>query len=121
MLRILFYKNLNMNISTQLPENMEIELHGIVQEALNNVIKHSGANSVEVNITQKQDNLILEIIDNGQGFNVKKVEAISGIGIPSIRERVNRLGGEVTFKSGVGSGTRVRVCVPLDYDVQSSV
>lgn len=105
---------LNMNISTQLPENMEIELHGIVQEALNNVIKHSGANNVEVNIAQKQDNIVLEIIDNGQGFNVKNVEAILGIGIPSIRERANRLGGEVTFKSEVGKGTQVRVCVPFD-------
>lgn len=87
-------------------------LYRIVQEALQNVVKHSGASRAVVRLTGAPDSLKLEISDSGGGFDTSKPR--DGIGLLSMRERVNLLNGSVTVESAPGSGTRITVRVPAN-------
>ena len=85
-------------------------LFRIVQEALQNVVRHSGAPSAVVRLTGSSDSLQLEIVDSGTGFDGSKTG--DGIGLSSMRERVNVLDGHITIRSRPGTGTRIDVPVP---------
>jgi signal transduction histidine kinase len=87
-------------------------LYRVTQEALHNVVKHSGARRASVRLTRDGDNLYLQIADQGAGFDTRAVEH-SGLGLVSIRERANFLGGRVVIYSAPGGGTRIGVRVPL--------
>jgi signal transduction histidine kinase len=88
-------------------------LFRIVQEAIRNVIKHSHARRVWVYLGKSDPDLALQIADSGVGFDLAKHER-SGLGLVSMRERVNFLGGELAIHSLPGSGTRIGVRVPLE-------
>ncbi|MFC5470983.1 sensor histidine kinase [Cohnella suwonensis] len=88
----------------------EVAVYRIVQEALTNVVKHAGANRCEIRLQLQDDALRLEISDNGKGLS----EAPSpGIGIRSIRERAEELGGTCLLQSSPGRGTRISVELPI--------
>jgi PAS domain S-box-containing protein len=88
-------------------------LFRIVQEGIRNVIKHSRARRVWVYLGKSDPDLALQIADSGVGFDLAKHER-SGLGLVSMRERVNFLGGELVIHSLPGSGTRIGVRVPLE-------
>ena len=93
-----------------------IHLYRIVQEALNNVARHSGAREAWVTLEEKPNQLDLEIRDNGGGFEVNqqgKRAAGQGIGLAGMRERAKHLNGSLAVRSAPHQGTTVSVSVPL--------
>lgn len=88
-------------------KNKTIFLHRMIQEVLNNVVKHSGANRVEVIITKKGEDIHVTIIDNGKGFAKADSNFIPGIGLNSIQQRATMIGARVIILSEPGSGTNV--------------
>ncbi|MDJ0521587.1 MAG: ATP-binding protein [Planctomycetota bacterium] len=84
----------------------------IVQEALRNVARHSGANQATVGLEPHDGNLCVTVADDGHGFDPDAPRE-SGIGLMSMRERAELLGGHFEIESAPGSGTTVRVSVPL--------
>ena len=98
----------------KLPEEIENELYRVAQEALCNVRKHSRAASVSIALNYNFSGVGLAIKDNGQGFAVEKSPAgAHGFGLPTMCERADRLGGRMDIKTGQGSGTEVKMSVPL--------
>lgn len=87
-------------------------IYRIVQEALNNVIKHSRATKVNVSLTLNQE-LVFKIADNGIGYNSKSIEQTKGIGFSNITNRVKAMGGTVDFSSMPDNGTTLTVTVPI--------
>jgi two-component system sensor histidine kinase UhpB len=102
----------------RLPERVETALYRIAQESLANAQKHSGATRVGLTLETKPGYAAMSITDNGQGFEPDDVlldqEGRYGVGLLSIRERVELLHGEVHIVSSPGCGTRVYVLIPLE-------
>jgi PAS domain S-box-containing protein len=97
----------------ELPGPVEEALYHIAQEALNNALKHAAATSVTVRLNREDHRLELEVADNGSGFDPQAVNGQGGLGLVSIRERVEKLGGVLTILSAPGAGTKVQVRVEL--------
>ena len=93
----------------ELPAPVEEGLYRIAQEALNNTLKHATATSVMVHIRANDEWIELEVADNGQGFDPAAIVDQGGIGLTSMRERAERLGGVLTISSTVGEGTQLSV------------
>lgn len=92
----------------------EINIYRIVQECLNNIVKHSYATKGIVLIRKTEAQLLLHIEDNGNGFVYqKKPEYMHGFGITGIKERLNILGGKLTIKDALPHGTIVEITIPL--------
>jgi len=90
-------------------ENSEIHIYRIVQETFNNIIKHSKATSVNVEIIKNENQIEISIEDNGKGFDMEKVlhqEKERGLGISDVIERTNILKGKYFINSTIGNGTR---------------
>jgi len=111
-----------LEIASSIPENVtlpvKIALCRILQEALANVRRHSGANTATVNLSSDGNKIILEIADRGYGFEPppltgpQATESHEHIGLRGMRERAALVGGELFVVSHIGEGTRVRVEVP---------
>ena len=97
-----------------IPGRASVELLRILQEALANVRRHSAARSVEVRLWTDDEAVLLEVADDGRGFDPGTASA--GIGLSAMRERVEELGGEIEVSSRPGEGTKVAVRVPLEGD-----
>jgi len=82
----------------------------IVQEALTNARRHSGAREILVSLRMEGDDLVAEVSDDGRGFDP---DARAGIGLRSMRERTAALGGKLEIESEPGEGTRVRLRAPI--------
>jgi signal transduction histidine kinase len=95
--------------SLQFAPPIEQALYRIVQEALNNTLKHAHAKHVIVSLRQEQSVLILEVIDDGIGFDPTVAHGNGGLGLRGIEERVSQLGGRLTVESTPGAGTCIRV------------
>ena len=90
-------------------------LYRVVQENINNVIKHSGASELNVSVVEDDGNLSIMIQDNGRGFNFnEKIKSGSGVGLENITSRIQYLKGEIHFDSVVNNGTTVIITVPGD-------
>jgi PAS domain S-box-containing protein len=96
--------------SVSFSRKASIELLRILQEALANVRRHSAATNVEVGLRTDDEAILLEVADDGRGFDPGSARA--GIGLSAMRERVEELGGEIEVSSRSGSGTEVTVRVP---------
>jgi signal transduction histidine kinase len=98
-----------------LPEEMEQQLLRIAQEALTNSVKHANAKEVRICLAWEDGELSLRIADDGQGFEEVADSWKEGghFGLLGMRERAQRLGGELQFHSETGHGTEVEVKVPL--------
>ncbi len=87
-------------------------LFRIAQEALNNISKHASADKVEVCLDRTGQDIIMEISDNGKGFDPRKAIRPTAVGLSGIRERIKAIGGSFELVSSPGDGTKVRVTVP---------
>ena len=97
-----------------LPPEAELAVYRIVQEALSNVVRHSGATRAAVRVAREPDRLVVTIEDDGHGFDVPTVRAAGrGLGLFGMGERAAYLGGRVDVQSTPGTGTRVRAEIPL--------
>lgn len=101
--------------SARLPHEMEQNLLRIAQEAVTNTLKHAGAGQVWIRLQVQARKLYLRIRDDGRGFRDAEVFNATGghFGLIGMRERAERLGGELRLESNPGSGTLVEVMVPL--------
>ena len=96
-----------------LPREHAERLFHVIQEALNNVIKHAHTDRASVTMRFKDNDTFLQIEDEGTGFVLDDAEARAGhIGLSTMRERVEMMGGKLTIDSRPGEGTRVTVEVP---------
>jgi signal transduction histidine kinase len=92
----------------QLPAQVEAGLYGVSNETLNNILKHAHATEVKVSLKKEADKIILEIQDNGVGFDVYSFGAQSGMGLSGMKERAEHFGGDLQIQSGT-NGTTIRV------------
>ena len=95
-----------------LPLEVEQALFRVVQEALANVARHSAADTVTVRLHWEEAGIVLQIWDNGVGFDPKAVRG-RGLGLSTMAERVQNLGGTWDLDSAPGRGTRIRAYLPL--------
>jgi len=93
----------------RLPPDAEEGLYRIAQEALNNALKHAQARHITVNLRLEEQAVILEITDDGIGFDTTTAREQGGLGLPGMEERATRLGARLTVKSQPGEGTIVKV------------
>lgn len=117
--RLLADENIN------LPFEIEETLFRISQEALNNILRHAHAANVTVFLGREKDRVVLEVIDDGCGFDVQAISA-GRMGLENMRARAAAVGGELRIHSISGHGTRLKVSVPIafqqnDLDAQSQV
>ena len=99
-----------------------IHIYRIVQEALTNVSRHSGSSEAWVRLRQAEDRIELEIEDRGRGLppEAERREGWQGIGLVSMRERAELMGGEFALAPAAGGGTMVRVGVPLQMATRAT-
>ena len=98
----------------RLPIVIEEELYRIAQEGLNNVVKHAEATQVQIQLKYDENTVLLEMIDDGKGFEPETVSQSGGFGLQGIQERVQQLGGTLKIESVPFSGTRLSVRIPLE-------
>jgi PAS domain S-box-containing protein len=94
-----------------------IHIYRLVQEGLNNISKHAATNRAKIMLLGASPNIILRIEDDGKGFDITAKEFSSGykkgIGLQSMKERVNLLGGQITIKSSPMQGTKILIIISL--------
>lgn len=100
-------------LDDRLENSLEMELYGIVQELIHNVIKHANAKEVSVQLLKRVDSINLTVIDDGVGFENSSELPESGMGLKSVASRVNELNGAFDIDTGRGSGTTINIDIPL--------
>ncbi|HEX3730389.1 MAG TPA: response regulator [Opitutaceae bacterium] len=99
---------------TRLAGDLETTIFRIVQEALTNVARHSGAQAAELTVVSNDTHVLVEIGDRGKGFDAEQLKTRrDSVGLVSLTERVDLAGGEVEIISSPGKGTRVQASFPL--------
>lgn len=106
----------------RLPQKVENNIFRIIQEAINNAIKYSGADVIEVTLAQSEGNLVITVRDEGKGFDTRLVEARSvniesGRGFFNMYERTEYVNGDLTIQSKPNEGTTVTLKVPIKTPV----
>jgi two-component system, NarL family, sensor histidine kinase DegS len=106
----------------RLPQKVENNIFRIIQEAINNAIKYSGADSIEIILMEVENNLVIEVNDKGKGFDMKLVEKRStniesGRGFFNMYERTEYVNGHLEINSKLGAGTSVILTVPMRVEV----
>jgi PAS domain S-box-containing protein len=91
---------------------VQMELYRVAQEALGNVVKHAHAKHIAVNLLYEPDHAVLEIRDDGDGFDLERAQQNNTMGLRSIAERTQKIKGVLTVESTPGRGTLVHVEVP---------
>lgn len=108
----------------KLPMRVEAGLLRIAQGAVSNAVQHSGASRVRVTLTHEPEEIRLDVVDNGVGFDVAaqagKPAGLGHLGLDAMRSRAAELGGELTIESVPGGPTAISVAVPVDGAVESS-
>ena len=96
---------------------LKVTLYRILQEAFNNIVKHSEAKQVNLSLAKRRNHIDFIIKDNGKGFDLEKVLSLEnvqrGIGLSSMSERTKLSGGEFFLESIPGKGTTIRATWPL--------
>lgn len=98
-----------------LPDEMSHSIYRIVQEALENILRHSNASKAIVSLLSEGNQIKLTIYDNGQGFNPKKIKK-EHLGVRGMRERIEMLGGTFNIHSSEKSGTKISITIKANYD-----
>ena len=99
------------NVTTPLSDDLSLATYRIVQEALTNVVKHSQATQLSVQLSTKPQSLYVQVLDNGKGFDPSK--NTTGFGLRGMKERAIALGGTFQVWSAPGAGCRISVILPL--------
>ncbi|MFW5659695.1 MAG: PAS domain-containing sensor histidine kinase, partial [Bacteroidota bacterium] len=102
------------HLERELPSNTQLSIYRIVQELVNNTMKHSGASRITLRITIEDDDALqMYYADDGKGFNMEKVESQpGGLGLKNMLMRASVMDGFITFFSKPGEGMRVELRVP---------
>jgi signal transduction histidine kinase len=110
-LRVHFHQS---GLPADLPKDVTLCLFRIVQEALRNCVKHSGAEVVQVVLATSDHSIRLSLSDNGCGFDTRSEAMQKGLGFISMQERLRLVGGEINIYSQPRRGTRIDVSIPLN-------
>lgn len=97
-------------VSEALPDEYKVCIYRLVQEALNNAVRHSGARNARVRVEQAGGRITVEVSDDGRGFDPQRSR---GMGILGMEERVKRLGGSLAIDSAPWQGTKVKAELPV--------
>ncbi len=111
-------RNLKINLTTEgltdsLPSHIETVLYRVIQESVNNVIKHAQASNLDISIIKSADGIDVMIEDNGIGFNINQLSQNTGIGLSNIQSRIQYLEGTVEWNSSENNGTLVAIFIPF--------
>jgi signal transduction histidine kinase len=98
---------------SRLPSTIEPDLYRIAMEALNNLVRYARAKRVTVDLQIRSHWVILDICDNGVGFELDYLHRSGGLGIHNMKQRAQRLGGHLDIASSPGAGTRIKAEIPL--------
>jgi signal transduction histidine kinase len=107
-------------VSSVLPHEIGICFLRVLQEALHNAVKHSGAKRIEVQLREHSNEVHLIIHDSGTGFDLEAAMQGHGLGLTSMQERVRLVNGTITIQSRRRDGTRIHACIPFraEHDSQ---
>ena len=97
-----------------LQEQKKLIIFRIIQESLQNIIKHSGAKKIEIWFHYEKDNLKIEVVDNGKGFDKTLLERKEGLGLQNIMSRALVIGGKANINSVPGQGTVITIISPYE-------
>lgn len=109
---------LNFDEPVRLSETAAAHVYRIVQEALTNVVRHSGAKEILIRLETSDSELRLQVDDDGSGFAQTPSDRPGGLGLKIMRYRTQMLGGDLVIESIGGGGTSVRCSCPLDFTVE---
>jgi len=102
------------DVSTPIPQDLGVSLFRVLQEALQNAIKHSGSIRFEVQLREESGQIHLLVTDSGKGFDVEAALRGKGLGLTSMRERIRLVNGTMSIDSKPMDGTTIHVRVPLE-------
>ena len=95
-------------------QEFEIKIYNIIEELINNILKHSAARNASINLIERNgDKLLIQIIDDGKGFNVKRAKGKDGLGLSHIEARIKIMKGVFNINSKQGEGTSIFISVPI--------
>jgi PAS domain S-box-containing protein len=106
------------DIPPAVPEEISLCLFRVMQEALQNAVKHSGARHIDVDLRGAPDGIHLTVHDAGLGFHPETAKNSRGLGLVSMQERINLVKGTISITSRPQSGTEINVRVPLSGGAQ---
>lgn len=102
------------NLHDDLNQNIQVVVFRVIQESINNTIKHAEAKTIYISLVQRENFLKTSISDDGKGFNPLKVaRANDGMGLENIKSRIQFLKGKIFIESAPGKGTKIEVDIPL--------
>jgi two-component system, NarL family, sensor kinase len=101
-------------LDDRMDSNLEIVLYRVIQECVNNVIKHANASRLDISVLKDKEGISATIEDNGKGFDIGDKDKFEGIGLKNIITRIEYLKGMVDFDSSPGRGTLIALNVPLE-------
>ena len=101
------------NVTRELTPGVELCVYRVLQEALQNVVRHSGAAEARVNLRQLDGQIQLSVSEAGKGFDPQQARSHGGLGMLSMRERVRLVHGALRVESEPGCGTKIELRVPL--------
>ena len=104
---------MNHDGADDLPLAVADGLYRIAHEAFSNSVKHARATRIRLGLERVEDDVILEILDDGLGFDVEMGKSKGGLGLRGMEERAEKMGGTLSIKTESGRGTSIRVCVPV--------
>ncbi len=94
-------------------QSFEIKIHNIIEELVNNILKHSNADTATIKLEQTDGNLQIRVFDNGHGFNIDEVIKKDGLGLSQITARIKMMKGIFDVKSSKKTGTRIFMNIPI--------
>ena len=100
-------------VSSTLPDEIEMTVYRLTQESLTNIEKHAQAKHISLQVTQSYRHVVFECLDDGKGFSHKS-ELTAGIGLINMRERLELIGGDFMLESQRGKGTKIHALLPLE-------
>ncbi len=96
-------------------EKFEMKIYFIASELFSNIIKHSSAKKAKLTLSEKDNQLILHIQDDGIGFKTRKLKDVEGFGLNRIRARIKKYKGSLSIVSKENEGTKIKIQIPLPH------
>lgn len=103
----------DISTKTRYQEEFEMKMYFMITELLNNIMKHSQASEAHLSLIENRTELIVNVTDNGTGFNTTDISAIEGFGLNRIKARIKRLKGQLIIKSVPEKGTTITIITPI--------